>query len=412
MPSLSRLTLLSLVLLVLGLAGCDSDDSSSSNDTDPNAQQTDPNDQQTDPNDQQPEDTSDNGGSGSVTPSEADLPDGKTLVFYSQDSTAQYSYNTDTDAAHDLNSDSTSNFYARDKEMGRLFHWPDEYEPGQVDEKVILFKADYTYSSDDPVDHEDFLYLGHFHGDELAAHSADEFDPDNPSFSDGKQAALERLNEYLAHRKELETELTTALQEQAPNDDLCAFLVPEHGPQAHGDHGHEEDHAHDAGEHGEDGHNEDGSNGEAPNDENHTGESSVPHYVLARSGQVFVFEDHEGDLEPYQPNPVQLSGLSLCDANNRGSLTRYGAHGILVFAEQSQRLYLVDEHGLDYHEHSMWNGPEFLPGGVAMTQMIGVNNPSGEDSHDHGEDSHDHGEDSHDHGEDSHDHGEDSHDHE
>jgi hypothetical protein len=381
----------------LGLVGCDSDDASSSDDTGSNAQQPGGTaDNETDPNAQ--------------NPSGADLPDGKTLVFYSQDSAAQHSYNTDTDVAHDLNNDPTSNFYARDKPMGRLFYWPDEYEPGQVDEKVILFRADYNYSSDDPVDHEDFLYLGHFHGDELAAHSADEFDPEDPSFSDGKQAALDRLNDYLAHRKELETELTTALQEQAPDDALCAFLVPEHGPQAQSGHGHEEDPAHEAGEHGEDGHDEGGHDGETHNDENHTGESAVPHYVLARSGRVFIFEDHEDGLEPAQ-SPVQLSGLSLCDANNQGSLTLYGAHGILVFAEQSQRLYLVDEHGLDYHEHAMWNGPEFLPGGLAVTQMIGVDNPSGEDSHNHGEDSHDHSEDSHDHSEDSHDHSEDSHDH-
>jgi len=278
----------------------------------------------------------------------ADLPDEKTLVFYNQTTADQYSYDTDSETAGDLNADATSNFYMVGEDTGRLFYWPDEYTEGEVDEKIVMLKADYDYATDGNITHEDFIYLGHFHDEALAAHSADEFDPASESYSAAKGEALVRLNTYLAEQDAIRTEITEALETVAPTEALCNFFVPSHH--------HDE-------EEGEE-------------------EESIPHYALSDAGKLYVFEENtSAELESIQ-SAISLEGVDSCTAMGSG-MTAYGEHGVLVFSSDSQKLYLVDSHGLDYHQHSQWDLSEFMPAGFSADMMIGLG--EGE-AHDHDED--------------------------
>ncbi len=359
---------LGLVCAALCLGGCDSDDDDSGDAAAAHQEENGGEEAAADDNSTH-QDESDHDGMHSA---DADLPDGKTLVFYNQDNNAQYSYNTTSEQAQNLNQDPSSNFYMLDKPVGRLFYWPDEFAPGEVDEKVVMLKQNYAYTPEGaPLDHEDLIYLGHFHGDELAAHAAAEFDPNGePAPSEGKLAALDRLNAYLGEQDALKSEIEAALQAVDPNAAICAFLVPEHEHE----HEHEGHDAHDDADGHDDAEHDHAMEMSAAEDDtaDHGEDASLPHYALASSGLVYIFQDEGEGLQPVQPNPVQLDGLTLCDANNLGSITVYGEHGVLVFAEQSQKLYLVDEHGLDYHQHSQWDLAEFMPADFRASMMLGL----------------------------------------
>lgn len=282
--------------------------------------------------------SNDNGGG-------AEIDGEKLFFFYNQLSQAQMTYDTETSESGDLNSDPESNFYMYDKEAGRLLYFPDEYQEGEVDEKVVMLKASYDYAVDGNLTYEDFIYLGHFHDEELAAHSADEFAPEN--INDAKTAALLRLNRYLAEQEEIKEEIKEAVE--AEGESLCNFFVPEH----HHEDEHETDEA----------------------DE----EEAVAHFALSSSGKVYIFEEQDDALVSIQ-DPVQLEGASECAADESG-ITSSGDAGIFVFLKSTQKLYLVDAHGLDYHQHSQWDLTEFMPSSFEATQMIGF----GEGEHDHDE---------------------------
>lgn len=279
----------------------------------------------------------------------AEIDGDKLFLFYNQLSQEQMTYDTHARKSDDLNSDPTSNFYMFDKEAGRLLYFPDEYQEGEVDEKVVMLKASYDFAVDGNLTYEDFIYLGHFHDEGLAAHSADEFAPQN--MNDAKAAALMRLNRYLAEQEAIEEEIRDAMEAQG--ETLCNYYVSMH--------------------HHEDEHTDENSTEDA--DE----EAAVAHYGLSSTGKVYIFEEQDDALVSIQ-NPVVLDGASECAADESG-ITAFGDEGIFVFLKSTQKLYLVDGHGLDYHQHSQWDLDALMPSSFEATQMIGF----GEGGHEHDE---------------------------
>lgn len=280
----------------------------------------------------------------------AEIEGEKLFFFYNHMSQEQYAYHSDHGDYENLNSDPTSNFYMSDKESGRMIYWPHESTDANgtvsIDEKIVMVKADYDFAEDGNLTHENLIYLGHFHGEELAAHSPDEFDPESEkwaSFSETiqqkKANALKALNLYLAEQNEIKEEIAEALSNES--ETLCNFFVPHH-----------EEH-----------------------------EEEAPHYALTQDGELYVFKEGANGLEKYQ-GPLALDGASSCAMNESG-ITSAGEHGVFVYMYSSKTLYLVDEHGADYHEHSKWGINELLPSSVEPTQMIGFGGESDHEGHDH-----------------------------
>ncbi|MBN2895380.1 MAG: lipoprotein [Campylobacterales bacterium] len=155
------------------------------------------------------------GSSGGSSGSVAQLPEGKTLAFYNSQNGAQMVFDTTTSTSVSLDHNATNPIYMKDKEQGRLLYWPDE---ATGDAKIIMFKAAYAF--DGNVTHEDFIYLGHFHGTEVAAHSASEFDPAVASTI--KLSTLDRLSAYLQEQTQIKEEITEAMIAQG--EELCTLL--------------------------------------------------------------------------------------------------------------------------------------------------------------------------------------------
>lgn len=276
------------------------------------------------------------GSSGGSSGSVAQLPEGKTLAFYNSQTGAQMVFDTTESKSVSLDENASSPLYMKDKEQGRLVYWPDE---ATGDAKLIMFKAAYDFERDGNVSFEDFIYLGHFHGTELAAHAASEFDPAVASAI--KLATLDRLSAYLQEQSEIKEEIEAAMLAQ--NEELCTFYVPQH---AH--------------------------------EENATEAHKPLHFAISKSAKLYILEEGEAGLVPLQGQVVvALEGATTCNADESG-ITGYGEEGILLFLAQTQTLYLVDSHGLDYHQHSRWKLEEFLPKGFSAMQMAGL----GEGGHD------------------------------
>jgi len=267
------------------------------------------------------------------------LPDGKTLLFYNKNSNAHYSYDTEHEKAVNLNADSTSNLSMTGKGEGAFLYWPDEYAEGMIDEKIVMLKSTYNHTTDGNITSDNFIYLAHPHGEEFAAHSSDEFKEE--ALSDKKRAALTRLNTYLALRQDQAQEISEALTALDGTETLCNFLVPHH--EEHSDEHNESAHAH---------------------------SEKTPHYALSATGKLYIFEEDNESLKSIQA-PVVLEGVSTC-AQDMSGLTAYGEAGVLVFMESTQTLYLVDAHGLDYHQHSKWTLSEFMPADFSATSMSGI----------------------------------------
>ena len=279
------------------------------------------------------------------------LPDGKTIVFYDKASSSQYSYNTDTETYEDMNAKADANYNMTGK-TGRLFSWADETPVG-VDQKIVMFHDSYDFATDGNATFEDFHYLGHFHQEDnvkhFAAHSNLEFDP--ATSSDQKKGAMVRLNKSLAEREEIKKELTDVLP---AGESLCNFFVFEH------EHDHEE-----GGDHNE-------------------SEEVVPHIALSQSGKVYVYTENNEVLTLSQP-AFALSGVTECK-EEESAIIANGDHGVLMFSADSQKLYDVDEHGMDFHEHGSWNVGKFLPEGFIPTGVAAIS----EEESEHGEDEHTH----------------------
>lgn len=254
--------------------------------------------------------------------------EGKTFLFYDATTGSQYVVDPDSQAINSLDTNESSNFYMLGKQAGSLVYWPDETTG---DAKVIMLKEDFSVAEAN-ITHEDFYYLGHFHGADLAAHSADEFAPEAASAA--KLATLQRFNTYLQDQEQIKAEIKEALSLEG--EQLCNFYVQ--------DHAHEED-------------------------TNATQEEAAVHFALTQSGKVLFYVEGESGLEKIQGQlAVNLSEASTCEVGKSGITSTHA--GVYIFLESTQKLYLVDSHGLDYHEHSAWHLDEFMPSGFHATQMI------------------------------------------
>jgi hypothetical protein len=267
----------------------------------------------------------------------------KLFFFYNHLTGEQYTYDTTTREVANLNSDETSNLYMSNKGHGHIIYWPhqttDENGTAIIDEKAVMVNESYEYGVDGNLTHENLIYLGHFHGEDLAAHSSAEFDPDSnisATYSEAikvkKANALKALNIYLAEQNEIKEEIAEALDSEG--ETLCNFFVPHH-------------------EH----------------EDNETEEETIPHYALTEDGELYIFTEGENGLEKYQ-GPLVLDGATSCSKNESG-MTSAGESSIFVYMHSSKRVYLMDSHGADYHEHSKWEIGEILPSSVEPMQMIG-----------------------------------------
>jgi hypothetical protein len=280
----------------------------------------------------------------SESSAQIDLPDGKTLIFFDNNTSAQYLYDTDSETYANMNIE-TENYDMTGKN-GKLIVWNHHTAAG-VDPKIVMLRDDFSINEGN-VTHNDLHYLGHFHEDNnekfFAAHSADEFDPDQNA-SEKKLGALDALSAHLYEQEEIRMEIEEALPS---SEMLCNFFVFTH------DHDHEEA------------------------DTNETEEEAVPHIVLTTSGKVYVFKEGETGLEEAQVS-FSLNGVTECQ-ESESSIIQNGDHGVLIFSAQTQKLYLVDNHGMDFHEHSSWDISRFLPDGFTPTDLAGIGE---EEEHDH-----------------------------
>ncbi len=288
-----------------------------------------------------------NSGSGSDNndSSGLDLPDGKTLIFYDAKSSKQYSYDTETERSTQMNVAEKN--YDMEGKSGNIFTWFDPTDGTKIDQKIIMFKDTYDYSVDGNVTYDDFHYLGHFHTEDnaqvFAAHSASEFDPDNNA-STKKLAALKRLSKTFAERALQKEKILGVL----PADKvLCNYFKIEHTEVE-----------------------------EEP--------EALPYVALTTNGQIYIYGETNETLSSLQA-PIQLEGVTECK-EDESAIAHYGEEGVLVFSAQTQKLYLVDSHGDDFHQHSTFTISKFLPEGFTPTQMAGIG--EGEGDHDHGEEYH------------------------
>ena len=311
------------------------------------------------------------------------LPDGLALAFLNASDATYIAYDTTSERSADINevaaasSDSAVQKMVVDDtaDIGFFFHWPDfrviddeEY----TDMKYLLMKPGYSYQSGAEIDSEQFVQLVHLHDEDLAAHSADEFD--SPEAGSNQEAGLMRLNEAVAAQEELENELAEVL----PGDQtLCRAYVD---PYLLFEHEHEEEHEEE--EH------------EAEEEHEH---GDLMHYALTQSGRIYFYQEGEAEELESSQGFVALDNVTSINDCSRTTIARVSEEGILVFVPDSQSLYLVDSHeGADFHQHSVWALTDILPEGSRADLMAVVGSGS-EHEHDYEEDDHEHEEGDHEH---------------
>ncbi len=270
--------------------------------------------------------------------------DGKSLVFYSASANTQYAYTVDDGSvlnlqgATDSEGEDITNFNLKDNEKGRLVLWIDDEgdnDDSTNEEKVVMFKQDYSFAKDGNASWEDFYYLGHLHHhidngveeNHLASHKNSEF-----NVTDGaKFDAIKRLNTFLAEQYNIEQTLATKLKERT--QDLCGFhtFVDEDG--------------------------------------------GIHYYAMGTDGTMDIFA---GTFELEDTVAVTDS----CTPNEFGmSSTEDGA---LYFSNATQKVYSVDSHedGV-YHVHSSWDLSELIGVGKTAEMMVGIAAEDGEHSDEH-----------------------------
>lgn len=316
------------------------------------------------------------------------LPEGLTLAMVDASAPEYVSFNTETEEVVDLNEKALASGDSAIQKMqiadtatiGHFFHWPDfrvvnegtDNEEEKTDMKYLLMKPDYVPGSE--ITHENFVQLVHFHGEDLAAHSADEFDPaqygDNWQGS-GKQMGLARLNAYVSEQAELEAEIAEALPD---GQTLCrAFVDPYIKFEM--SHEHEEGHEEDADNQAEDGENQ----AEDGHEHDH---GELVHFALTESGRIYFYEEHEGEGLESTQDFVALSNISSIANCDRTTIARATDDGIMVYVPDNQQLYLVDNHGADWHEHSYWDAADIFPQGYSV-DLMAIIGEGGEHDHEH-----------------------------
>ncbi|MEJ2611353.1 MAG: hypothetical protein P8179_15040, partial [Candidatus Thiodiazotropha sp.] len=288
------------------------------------------------------------------------LPEDMQLIMLNAVNGAYYSFDTTTESRTDLNElaaasqdSAVQNLQITDTStIGYFFHWSDfrfVNEVEALDMKYLLMHPGYT--SGDPINADQFVQLAHFHGDDLAAHSAEEFRDPEPGSNIA--AGLERLNSFVQKQKALEDEIAEVIP---ASETLCrAYVDPYLEFELEQEAGEEEGEAHDHG--------------------------SLVHFALTESGRVYFFEEHGGVLEQTQ-GFVTLDDVVTISDCDRTTMARASDDGILVFIPDTQLLYLVDSHGADFHLHSSWAISSLLPKGV-NADMLAVIGSGAEHDHEH-----------------------------
>ncbi len=309
--------------------------------------------------------SSSSGSGGGDNPETNDvLPDGLTLSFVDASSPKYIAYNTTTETSVDLNDLAASSGDSAVQKLaisdtstiGFFYNWADFRMVDGVaatDMKYLLMKPSYTYQSGATIDSDQFVQLVHFHGEDLAAHSADEFA--NPEVGSAREAALIRLNDSVADQQTLENEVAPAL----PGDQtLCRAYVDPYLKFEH-----ENEHEHEAAEVEHD-------------------HGDLIHFALTESGRMYFYKENASEeLESAQPF-VELDGVSSISDCSRTTIAHASDDGVLVFIPDVQKLYLVDNHGADYHQHSVWDLADILPAGFHADLMAAIGEGS-EHDHDH-----------------------------
>lgn len=299
-----------------------------------------------------------------TTPTTVGLPEELNLVFLNSTTSDYYSFDTSTETSINLNelastSEDTAvrNLQITDPStIGHFLHWPDFRMSGDeelLDMKYVLMKPGYAPGS--VIDADQFVQLAHFHDEELAAHNAEEFrDPEEGS---AKAAGLARLNSFVTEQADLEEEVGEAMPE---GQQLCRAYVDPYVKFEM-----EEEH--------------EGEEAEAEAGEEHE-HGELVHYALSKTGRMYFFEDGESGLEQTQ-GFVTLDDVTTIADCNRTSIARTSEDGVLVFIPDTQKLYLVDSHDADYHQHSTWDLSAVLPTGITadLVAIIGA----GDADHDH-----------------------------
>lgn len=297
-------------------------------------------------------------------PHEDVLPAGLTFLMFDNVTSEQYSFDTEHEEVEDMNVEAEN--YDMTGKNGKLVVWTHHMEvDGEETEEqkvVMLNDVDYNILNDGNVTYENIHYLGHFHDDGFAAHSADEFDPaveTNATILAKKQAALDSLSEHLLEQEEIREELEEALSDVDATGNLCNFIVL----------GEHEDH-----------------------DDNVTDEEhGTPHIALTTDGYVYVFEEHEeGGTHELEQDGVHflLDGVTNC-TETQSDILQIEENGVAIFSAETQKLYLVDKHedeesseyGTDFHVHSTVETAEIMPAGFTPTSVAAIG--EGEHDHDH-----------------------------
>ncbi len=261
----------------------------------------------------------------------------KALFFYGASTNDHYSFDTETQALTDLNSDTEAlhEFKMDANDDGRLFVWIDnkgDTNSSNDEDKVLMFDSDYSFADDGDATWEDFHYLGHYHDDDLAAHTNEEFDVTSGS----KYDAMVRLNIYLQEQETLKTLLAAQPEITSAGTTICDHYTVTH----------EE-------------------------------ENETHYFVLGTDGTLYTYED-DGAISFKDQTVVTSAG---CTAGRSGMSA--AEDGVLIYLQS--KLYLVDSHddGVT-HVHSEWDISEVLGDGKGIDMMVGIR------SLDHDDEDHDH----------------------
>lgn len=308
------------------------------------------------------------GGSSSDEETSVELPEGLSLSLLNAGTGAYYSFDTTTEVRTDLNELATGSQDSAIKNLaitdtsavGQFFHWPDFREidgEDQFDMKYLLMRPSYQDGS--TIDADQMIQLVHFHDDTLAAHSAEEFQA--PESGSGQEESLIRLNSFVDEQNELEAEVTEVMP---AGTQLCrAYIDPYLKFEE------EEEHA-----------AEEATEESEESEEEHEHHDLV-HYALDTTGRMYFFKEGDNGLEQAQ-GFVQLDEVSNISDCSHTTVARVSEDGVLVFIPDTQRLYLVDSHGGDFHQHSTWPISALLPENET-TDLVAIIGTGDDADHDH-----------------------------
>jgi len=259
----------------------------------------------------------------------------KVLYFYGASSNDHYAFFTQTGEVENLNDD--FKIAMKSGEVGKLFVWVDD------EDKALMLKSDYDFSSDANATWEDFYYLDHLGSDDTRhPHLNSDFDPNREGAqpNDRPAQAMIRLNEYIKAQEELKQKLADVNNSQNSPilalEDICNFYTALH---------------------------------------EHDAEDEKWHYVLGKNGVIYAYEEKDETITFESSTPV----LDSCEVGKSG--LSLASEGILVYG--NSRIYLVDSHGGDIHVHSNWGIDEILGDGKSIDMMVGIGELEHEDDHAH-----------------------------